>query len=186
MWFGKNSLGAATAALFVPGATPTTPTTAACAQIKFPLLSLYAAFMPPAVLQLIFPVAGIAFLVLLDVPELNGVFRCWPARSRCGYPNTGIVPLPLPRALRGLSPFLKDSDAGTLGWKQQIWVPFLLPLLCCLIFGPCSALDFCFFFFVLFPEMTSYWWLVPCRVVVQLLAAWSIGWCTRSSELVGF
>lgn len=50
--------------------------TAACAQIKFPLPSLYAAFMPSAVLQLIFPVAGIAFLVLLDVPELNGVFRC--------------------------------------------------------------------------------------------------------------
>lgn len=52
--------------------------TAACAQIKFPLPSLNAAFMPSAVLQLIFPVAGIAFLVLVltDVPELNGFFRC--------------------------------------------------------------------------------------------------------------
>lgn len=103
--------------------------------------------MPSAVLQLIFPVAGIAFLVLLDVPELNGVFRCWPARSRCRCPNVGFVPLPLPRALRGLCPFLKDCDAGTLGWRQQVWVLFLLPLLCCLSFEPRWTLDFCFFFF---------------------------------------
>lgn len=94
--------------------------TAACAQIKFPLPSLNAAFMPSAVLQLIFPFAGIAFLVLVltDVPELNGVFRCWPARSRCRYPIVGFVPLPLPRAHRGFCPFLKDCDAGTLGWRQ--------------------------------------------------------------------
>lgn len=163
--------------------------TAACAQIKFPLPSLNAAFMPSAVLQLIFPVAGIAFLVLVltDVPELNGFFRCWPARSRCRYPNVGFVPLPLPRAHRGFCPCLKDCDAGTLDWRQQIWVPFLLPLLCCLSFEPCWTLDFCFLFFwscSLRWQIIGGWYCAGW--LYKLLAAWSIGRCTRSSELTGF
>lgn len=123
------------------------------ARIRFPLLCPCAVFMPSAMLKLMFLVAGIAFRVSFDMLELNHIFRCCSVRSRCRclqLRHRGSA-----HSLCGVSPFLKDRSAGTLGWRQQMQVPFLLSLLCCLILDltrPRISVSF----FVLLPEMASH------------------------------
>lgn len=136
------------------------PTAPAGAQMRFPLLRPSAAFMPSAMVKLMFPVAGTAFLCGGRAKSYLRVLICKVSLQDASSSH---------RSLGAVHPSLWDCGAGTLGWRQQVQVPFLLSLLSCLtldIAWPRISVSF----FVLLSETVSYQCPVPYWTVVQLLA----------------
>lgn len=124
-----------------PGAIPTL-TPATCAQIRF--LYPCVAFMPSAVLQLIFSVSGIAFLVLCATAKT--CFQMLICKSFCRFHQLWHYCSACFQGPLCFEPILERSLCWCSGLEAADAHPFPPAIVVLPHFGPCSILDFCFFF----------------------------------------